>query len=183
MHQLCYVVFDVDHAENSEEARQFVYDYLSSSRLFNTDSEECIGDWFVVGGRWSGELAKLKLDSELLDNVEKEFGERYGWYTTAKVDTSTRLNQFKPIFYKKFPDYKGDIPYWRDSYQEQGYPDDAQIIDEKVYDEIIMREIAKRIERDNTDGYAHYMDLDQDVDLSPANTIGKKWIVVIDYHT
>jgi hypothetical protein len=70
------------------------------------------------------------------------------------------------------PEYK-NIPYQRDTYKEHGYEDDAMIITEELYDNLL-KEYEGRVES------KHHIDLDYEP-VSPE-MIGKKWVVVVDYH-
>lgn len=61
MHYRCFVTFDRDDAQTSEAARRYVYDWLNDNSFVYTDTRFSGGwaDWFVIGGRWSGELADV----------------------------------------------------------------------------------------------------------------------------
>lgn len=58
MHFRVFVMFDKDKAEQEQAAREYCYaellgnGFVDQDKLFN----DAWGDWFVIGGRWSGEL-------------------------------------------------------------------------------------------------------------------------------
>ena len=69
--------------------------------------------------------------------------------------------------------YKG-IPYQRDTYKAEGYEDDAMLLTRELYESVL-----KAYEgREET---TYHADLDFDEVL--PSLIGRKWLVVVDYHT
>lgn len=133
MHYRYLLLFNKEHAETSEEARNFAWDTLHEEGFVGggEDRFSCSpSDWFVIGGRWSGELSGV--------------GEKNG----CKKASS-------------------------DSYQKLGYEDDAAIVDEEIYEELL-----KGYEgTPDSDEHADY-----EYDVVSPEIIGKKWVVVVDYH-
>lgn len=170
MHYRYIVVFDKEKAKNSEKARKFVKNYLEET---NFVSENGQADWFVIGGRFSGELTRVKLDQEKLKQFEDDFNKKYGFWTNKENSEKRRHSQAKVLFKKYFPEYKSEALYFRDAYRDLGYKDDAQIIDEMLYDELI--EILVR-ENDPES----YLDID-DKKLSKEQMLNR-WCVIVDYH-
>jgi hypothetical protein len=68
----------------------------------------------------------------------------------------------------------GPNPYSRDRHLHRGYPDDAMIVSEALYDALLAVN-----EGTDSDGYG-FADLDGD-EVS-RSFIGRKWLVVVDYH-
>ena len=68
--------------------------------------------------------------------------------------------------------YKG-IPFQRDTYQEHGYADDAMLLTRALYDALLK-------EYEGKDESEYHADLDYDA-VSPE-MVGKKRLVVVDYH-
>ena len=85
MHSLYYVVIPKKGIKNSKEAKQRASQTLMDNNF--SGSEGYFGggkaDWFVVGGRWSGELTKLLLDRKKLTAVKRKLGEDH-WWTGGK---------------------------------------------------------------------------------------------------
>ena len=85
-----------------------------------------------------------------------------------------RRKQMKKIFYREFPDFQGEMPFWRDQYREHGFEDDAMILTKPLYNALLKE-------------YKGQEDSEQhaDLDWAPVSPemIGKKWLVVVDYHT
>jgi hypothetical protein len=66
------------------------------------------------------------------------------------------------------------IPYIRDTYKEDGYADDAMLLTQELYDALLK-------EYEGHDESEYHADLEYEPVL-PA-MIGKKWLVVVDYHS
>jgi len=134
-----------------------------------------LADWFVIGGRWSRAFTRALLDKEKLETVEKEFERKHGWWLGGQehMTEKQRRQQMKKIFYREFPDFQGEMPYWRDQYREHGYEDDAMVVTRELYDALL-----KAYEgQEDSDEHA-------DLDWTPVSPemVGTKWLVVVDYH-
>jgi len=68
----------------------------------------------------------------------------------------------------------GPKPYTRSGYEQFGYPDDAVLLTQHLYDALLSGYAGQSLDRDA------YADLD-DEELSP-DFVGRKWLVVVDYH-
>jgi len=71
-----------------------------------------------------------------------------------------------------------DMPrvHGRDVYKREGYDDDAMVVTEDLYEKLL-----KEYEGKNEDDNGLFWDLDYD-EVS-REFIGKKWLVVLDYHS
>jgi len=68
----------------------------------------------------------------------------------------------------------GPNPYSRSGHDHYGYPDDAMLVNEAIYNALLAQ-------YEGIDGDAeHFTDLDGD-EVS-RGIIGRKWLVVVDYH-
>jgi len=176
MHYRAFVTFNKDEAKNSEEARKYAQNRLieegfaDQERRFNASP----ADWFVIGGRWSGELTRMQFKKEKLVEFSDEFGKKHGWHTNHKNSDAKRMKQATKLFKKYFPTFKGLIPYWRDTYNHLGYEDDAMIVTPHIY-----KTFLKEHEGSEEDG-EHFWDLDYDA-VNP-DFIENKWIIILDYH-
>ncbi len=80
MHSRLLVTCNKDHAGTSQEAREYVYDALLNDSSFVGDGGRFgapVADWFVIGGRWSGELSRAtwaKRVTGLINELEKREG-------------------------------------------------------------------------------------------------------------
>lgn len=176
-----YVLSDKEKYSTSEEARLGTMQQLLSEGFNATQTfASGIADWFVVGGRWSGELIRIHLDQKKLEKCDKEFEKKYGWFTNGKIGKEKRQEQYKKLFKKYFPTYKGECLQWRNSYNETGYIDDGMIVNDLMYEKII----KDGLDKDYYDGgkVVDMMYEEQGIETTPENTIDKKWIVVIDFH-
>ena len=143
-----------------------------------------IADWFVIGGRWSGAFTEIELNkllwSACLEKLQEDINSTglNSFYRNLK---KTQVNNGTKIFNSFFPKFKGQLPFYRDSYSQTGFSDDAKIIDKKLWNGLIKKLIKECTGNDSEDPL---INLDGDAkDLTFMNTVDKKWAVVIDYHT
>lgn len=180
MHHRLFVTFRKEEADESEIARSYTRSFLinegfTSQGMFSKN----YADWFVVGGRWSGELTKMDFSKEKLKEFCDKFEKKYGWFTNSKNSDEKRRKQAFSLFKKFFPNFTIDtMPYWRDSYLETGFEDDAKIMDEVIFNEI--KEYKGKSIYKGKCGEVYYVDFEGEK-LS-KDFIGKKWVVVVDYH-
>jgi len=178
-----YATINADDIMTSEEAREEVYNTLANDPTFCGDGGRfgyTTADWFVIGGRWSGNLTKGIMNKEKIELFEKAFEENHGWWTGKDASREDRIKQAKEMFYQFFPNFQGEMPYWRDNYKIHGYEDDAMIITKKIYNKLLKK-------YENTDlfegeyGAIEFVDLNYEELTEKA--IGNKWLVVVDYHS
>lgn len=182
MHNRLLVLFPKEQAQNSIQARRIVLEELSNAPGF-IDESHAVADWFVVGGRWSGTLTAERLNQKRLRAYRKDFKKKYGWWTNAKVDERTRRKQGQKLFKKYFPEFKGTYPDWRDTYLVLGYPDDAQILDRRLYCLLLKEyENAPGAQKGIIDGGGDPEVIDLDARPLTKNLIAESWLVVVDYH-
>lgn len=204
MHYRCFLTFDparqfaASGPPTSATLRRRVLERLEGAENWReryvpppggdpTDADQFVregyADWWVIGGRWSGELALARLDPERVRAFVAEFGTRYGWWTSARIGAATRRAQCAALFAEWFPAYVGEVPYWRDIHGDAdlGAEDDAQPIDAALYAARLAPSEGQgpRVEG----GPAHHLKVwDWDGDLVTPAFIGRKWIVVLYYH-
>ncbi len=178
MHYLMLVTLTTTF-DQSLAVREKVY-----STLINDDSfcgsagrfGSPLCDWFVLGGRWSGTLAEARLGQTYREALLAAFADIVeGWYPE-------RLTQ-------KYPDRLNDIwrevggteisPLNRKGYDELGDEDDAMRIDRFLYDKFLREFDGKVCDWPRNDRCS-FCDLD-DEPVDEAY-IGRKWLVVVDYH-
>lgn len=182
MHARLLVIVDKEEVKTSEEAQQLAFEVLCSENFVGEGSRfgSPVGDWMVNGGRWSGELTKARLDKNKLEAFEKEFGDKYGWWVGKDVSETDRQKQAEELFRKHFPDFKGKIPYWRDTYAKEIFEDDAQIVDEELWTKLL-----EECDRDDSPDYyngnalIHIREWDG---VEKERAMGN-WVVVLDFHS
>ena len=174
MHAVLYVCLPRSEARNSVQARKAVSQYLDREGFstYLRFSGRC--DYFSVGGRWSGRLSLLRLRHE----NPKKFSRFW-----KRFEADQAINKLLALFQNLFPGYKGRLPFNRNRVGFYGSPDDAQVMDEALFQQL------KR-------GFNEEVDLsyvisnpnviftdDEDIDW-PTNTdeAAKFWVVIIDYH-
>lgn len=183
MHHRLFVTFDKDKAATSLDAREHVFETLHDEGFCCESGSwrSCVADWFVIGGRWSGFLSRLSWAKEFDHEVTTTEAEHdlhvwAAWYQErGKQRVQHKLaKRFETLWDSIAPaSYKG-IPYQRDTYKAEGYEDDAMLLTRELYESVL-----KAYEgREET---TYHADLDFDEVL--PSLIGRKWLVVVDYHT
>ena len=87
-------------------------------------------DWYVIGGRWSGEHTlwslKKKFGARKINKINDEFDSKFGWWTNKDNSNELRAKQYEEVFRKHISkeQYDGPMIAWRDNYKEDGYKDD-----------------------------------------------------------
>lgn len=194
MHYRLLVTFDKENASNSQEAREYAYNELSEDGSFVGEGgrfNSPISDWFVIGGRWSGELQSKLLKENFFDTVHKEIPSKhnFGYSTDELKENNEKIQKI----WERLGG-KGENPYNRDTYEHYGYEDDAMLLTQELYDFLLKEYLEDEDSGEYANegdhvfsneswgrGYLKFVDLDYD-NLSP-DMIGKKWIVVVDYHS
>jgi hypothetical protein len=177
MHYRFLVTFKSSAAKNSPQARRHAAQTLDAQGFAGDDG---MADWFVVGGRWSGELSRhswAKLITEQMDALEKSHDvEVWGTHYADEEKQRTQRElaaRFQLMWDAAAPPAFRGIPFQRDTYKTDGYEDDAMLLSQELYD-ALLREFAGQSKSE------YHADLDFD-DVSPE-MVGRKWLVVVDYH-
>lgn len=168
MHSLYFVRISKESAKDSGAARRKAVDELNGNAFCYGDGGYFAGgrcDWFVVGGRWSGELQMLsrKFTTRVarLKSASKEGG----------PETAPKSAKLQALWRKigglgKYPDA-------RDAYRSHGYEDDAAKITPRLLKHL--QEYAQVSVYDSTESDEYL------VSRLPTSSVGD-WLVVIDYH-
>jgi len=186
------VTCNKEHAETRQEARGYVYNTLIHDASFVGDGgrfSSPVADWFVIGGRWSGELSRetwaKAVTKEIALREEKEGIQVWGAFYADKKTTERqeRLKaEIEALYQKAIPKHycnKG-LVYTRNTYGEFGYEDDAVIVTEELYN-IFLKPYEGLDEKFIYPLEPEYFDLDGD-GVHPR-FIQTKWLVVADYHS
>lgn len=190
-----------DNMTSSEVVRNYVDDYLNNEGFCSQDGRFCSSpaDWFVIGGRWSGELAEALLlpkGESFYAKVKERFLGDEG--ITAVGMTNTFIENNRDEIEKLWQELggQGNSPFSRDSYGHYGAEDDAMRLTEELYTKLLeeyegkhKEKIGKKyITRENGEWGEHYTDkwhlawIDTDERPLGKDLIGNSWIVVVDYH-
>ena len=181
MHYRFLVTFAAEDAPDSAVARGHVSACLEEEGFCGTGRwGGGLADWFVIGGRWSGELSRAswaKAITAEMDALEKEHAVQV-WGAFYGSTEKTRIQQelaarFQRLWDAHAPDaYKG-IPIQRDTYKQDGYADDAMVLTQELYDALLK-------EYEGKEDSEYHADVEYEP-ITPA-MVGKKWLVVVDYH-
>lgn len=208
MHFRLLLTFDKKLAETSQEARDYVLNELENDSSFVGEGGRFgnpVADWFVIGGRWSGELSNKTWAKKVIKEIElmekKENLQIAGCWYGNKKETKKQA-EVRAIAEKMYQDAmpkklkNKNLVYDRfineETYNQNGFYDDAMIVNKTLYDAFLKEykgkekgkthnvSIVKGMEDYSWDDL-HFVDLDDEpVD---KEFIGNKWIVVVDYHT
>ncbi|HWB10544.1 MAG TPA: hypothetical protein VG826_15045 [Pirellulales bacterium] len=158
MHNRLLLTLDAPADAGSEQVREDAFDRLMDDNSFCGEGGRFGGpicDWFVIGGRWSGLLTETTIGDAYRTAAGNEQG--------AALDAVWSRHGGA-----------GPSPTNRDSYEQLGYVDDAMIVSEALYNALLAEN-----EGIDTD-CQHFADLDGE-EVS-RGFIGRKWLVVVDYH-
>jgi hypothetical protein len=183
MHYRFLVTFKSEAAKNSRQARLYAAKTLWEKGFVCADScgSHCLADWFVIGGRWSGTLSRhswAKLISAEMDALEHEHGVQV-WGAYYKDEREQRIQRelaarFQGLWRAAAPCAFRDIPIQRNTYKIDGYEDDAMLLSEELYNALLKEFAGEHVSE-------YHIDLDGE-DVSPE-MVGRKWLVVVDYHS
>jgi hypothetical protein len=187
MHALLYVCCPKDGLGDSQTARNHVFNWLTDNGFTGNGGffQNYIADWLVVGGRWSGDLVASQMDQVKLQALTKEFGDKYGFWISKDVSEETRQAQYGELLKQYFPTFQGMPWAFRNSYKVDGYEDDAQIVNQKLYDAIIKDNLLDTIDTEQlwSGGAVIATDMiNNHHPVTPDRFIGNYWITVIDFH-
>ena len=182
MHYRFFVTFNKEDAATSEEARGYVNEYLTEEGFCGQQGRwnGALADWFVIGGRVSGELSRHSWAKSLYERMEKAekavgvqvWGASYADKTLQKKQKAL-AKLFTAAWKQEAPKEYRDIPINRSTYLELGCEDDATPLTQELY-EALLKEYEGEEESEQ------HADIDGE-NISPA-MVGRKWLVVVDYH-
>ena len=176
MHTLLLVTLSMPEGAASENARRRAHDLLIHDDSFCGEGGRFgvpLCDWFVLGGRWSGMLREKVMGQPYQDALKLEFPDLT--IPSSLVEThKTSIDQLWRHF-----GGTGASPLARSGYDHLGSDDDAMIVDQLLYDHFLKPHDGSE-KNVGGDDFTDFADLDgEDVDES---FIGRKWLVVVDYH-
>lgn len=175
MHHRLLITLAIMAGATSLDARKLAYAKLLEDDSFCGEGGRFgspLCDWFVIGGRWSGLLQEPLLGQDYEDTFHREFPDfAKGWFSTSLVEKHRHgLDEL----WRRFGG-SGGHPITRSSYANLGADDDAMLVDDALY-ERFLKEI-RGLEYADEPRFA-----DLDGDAVDESFIGRKWLVVVDYH-
>lgn len=178
MHILMLVTLSLPDGSTSEDARWAVKEALINDDSFCGDGGRFgspLCDWFEIGGRWSGILSESTIGDDFNKALIARFPE-----LTDKWQRRALAAQHLLVFDELWASCGGIGPnlYSRSGWETMGYPDDAMLLSQKLYDDLLSDYVGKDLFHE--DEGCEYVDLDHEA-LAP-DFIGRKWLVVVDYH-
>lgn len=174
MHYRMLVTISRPKGANSEDARIAVHHALINDDSFCGEGGRFgspLCDWFVIGGRWSGLLAEITIGGAFKETIRSRFPELAGpSYSQAAAERYAA--ELDAVW--QAHGGTGRSPYTRSGYDEFGDPDDAMLLTDRLYDALLKEHEGASVDRP---GYA-----DLDDEALERSFIGRKWLVVVDYH-
>lgn len=177
MHYRLFITLDAEPGATSDDVRREAHERLSADDTFCGDGGRFgypLCDWFVIGGRWSGCLAESLLREgyrEALVASLPQLAEPFysDDYVREHAETLRRI----------WAEHggTGQPRQLRDAYAFFGAEDDAMPLTRELY-EGILRDYHGQTEH-YSDG-CEYADLEHEALTEEG--IGRKWVVVVDYH-
>jgi hypothetical protein len=179
MHYRMFVTLDANANATSESVRRDVFDRLIADESFCGSGGRfgsSIADWFVIGGRWSGSLTEARLDEAYWQELRSELpGMAQAFVSDAYIRTNA--DALTRIWLKHGG--SGMHPLVRNNYDELGAEDDALPLTRQHF-ETLLAEYPAMSECCEESWQCEYVDLDHDP--LTLESIGRKWLVVVDYH-
>lgn len=173
-----YLMFVTVEADSSKQARTTVFEALASDPTFCGEGGRFgvpVSDWFVIGGRWSGLLAETQMGDAYRKAMTDRFPElSTKWWPHSLAEA--HREELNAIWQANGG--AGASPYTRGDASEYGRTDDAMPLTAELYGELLSKFGGERLVAD--DGHCQFLD-HEDEPLTP-DAIGKKWIVIVDYH-
>ena len=170
--------------KSSLEAREAVSDFLSEEGWVDQKRfSSGVGDWFVIGGRWSSILTTELLNPILWQACNEELREDKDSSGVNKYDVSQKQKEYADkIFYKYFPKFKGETPYHRDSFHHMGCKDDAKLVTTSLWNKLL----RKHVEDCKNDPYEDpiiYVEDSETSELTKKDIVQKMYCVIVDWHS
>jgi len=156
MHSLYFVIIKQE-AKNSQEARRIAENVLLEENFCSSGFWGCgKGDWFNIGGSWSGilQLTKLGIDAQKFEELSGEEQQRC-WEKKGGT---------------------GLCPCSKRGILAVEYEDDAILVDKPFYEKLL-----KNFPDVEVFDAVNYRE-DMLADFDPKDIIGR-WIIAIDYHS
>jgi hypothetical protein len=175
MHGVLYVCLPRSQAPSSLQARKNVCEYLTQEGFDTQLRWSGCCDYFGVGGRWSGRLNLLRLGYDQPKQLARFWERCEGISTTQEVEA---------LFREMFPEFRGKPPVGRKCIGEFGEPDDAQIMDEPLFEQL-KAGFSKHVNFSYEINEPNVIFNEEADDIAwpkTAEEAAKWWVVVIDYH-
>jgi hypothetical protein len=175
MHCVLYVCLLRSEARTSLQARKRVCEYLAQEGFDTQLRWSGCCDYFGVGGRYSGRLSVLRLNHEQPKQLARF------WKRCEKTSTA---EEARLLFREMFPEFRGRPPVGREGFGQYGEPDDAQIMDEALFQRL-KKGFGETVDYSYEINEPNVICTEETDDFEwPKNgdEAAKLWVVVIDYH-
>lgn len=201
MHYAAYVLVSKLEAKSSLDAREEVRNLLINDPSFIGEGGRFytpVCDWFVIGGRWSGDLSPQQLRDEFFRQADQlnSLGKGPGGYSQEFIKNNRE--QLDAIWQKLGGKYAS--PLTRDQYDELGEEDDAHLLDKPLAERLnVFLQVGDEYTKAEEYCIMRKALWSTPIEIGPAvisleydvlyglidfnDLVDKYWVVVIDYHT
>jgi len=135
------------------------------------------GDWFVMGGRWSGIFSGLPVngdfDDEVLKLVRSNEQSRHDCLFVTDAECKKYAEEIQTLWVGLGG--KNVNPYARDNYKLDGYDDDAAVVSAELI-AALQKKFPKDMEYYDSEAYE-----EKSLSMLSTEDIGH-WLVAVDYH-
>jgi len=175
LHAVLYVLLPKRKANTSAGARIMV------SNWFIRKTRRLYCDWFVIGGRWSGMVPVVRLPQRKVKAYTKEL-QQNKYYQSQGLSEQQRNVKIQQCFKRYFPNFSGEAPDIRDTYQTFGYDDDAMLVDDTIYRRLVKAKFSQNMSGALDGGLVVSTNRLKKKAATPSNIIDRYWIVPVDFH-
>lgn len=178
MHFRMLVTIPKEEAKTSEEAREYTQNYLEENNFCSEGRfAMAFSDWFVIGGRWSGELQEKTID------LPKELRKQYKELKESLFISQDFIDKNKKGIQKIWENLggEGENYYTRDNYEHLGFEDDAKLLNKNLY-KLYLKEYEKKAEEGIHEEEGQIYWIDTDYRELNKDIIDNSWLIVVDYH-
>jgi hypothetical protein len=157
------------------QARKKVCEYLTEEGFDTQRRWSGCCDYFGVGGRWSGRLSLLRLGHEQPEQMARFWERCKGTSTDEEAGA---------LFREMFPEFRWEPPVGRERIGEYGEPDDAQIMDGPLFQQL-KAGFSSDVDHSSESDEPNVICTEDAYDFEwprTAEEAAKLWVVVIDYH-
>lgn len=164
--------------KDSLDVRQYVESYLDENGFASEGARwgGARGDWYVIGGRWSGTLQYLALHPLLIAAFEESLPDFY-----SEKETKALVAKFRKVF----PKWKGETIWERgrlSAYSRLGAEDDAVLVTKEFWS-YFLKAALHEMKGDDYEDTLMLIDNELDGLTKRFQFIDKVWAVIVDLHS
>lgn len=189
MHYLYFVAKKKEKEDKKEDIASEVENQLNNEGFAGEGGYwvSCKSDWFVMGGRWSGELQKVKMDNwhdkalEIAKKGRPEEDNDRDFITQTDIERNNA--ELQELWEKLGGTGRHCWDRNRLTTGETYFEDDTMLLDEELYKGLVDKDYDEVEVAVMEDGWVEEEMLLKDFLKNKENVVGNYWICVVDYHS